>query len=194
MQNATIPGTTTPNSYSPSVPISLYREVAAELQTAKAMLESLKTHNQQLVQQNQQLRREVETVVYAAGQLQQAINSAQAVTQIPIPQMPLVKANFSAQAPYPTSTPLHLSGETPEISNIPSPLELPFPFPEVEPTNSHNSERLYTEEPERPYRLRSQSKKTPELSGIWLTVAIFLIVVAAFSAGYWVVRPVLMKK
>ncbi len=194
MQNATIPGSATPNTYSPSVPISLYREVAAELQTAQAMLESLKTHNQQLVQQNQQLRREVETVVYAAVQLQQAINSAQAVTQIPIPQMPLVKANFSAQTPYPTSTPLHLSNETAEISNIPSPLELPFPFPEVEPTNSHNSERLYTEQPERPYRLRSQAKKTPELSGIWLTVAIFLIVVTAFSAGYWVVRPLLMKK
>ncbi|OCR02190.1 hypothetical protein BCD67_06100 [Oscillatoriales cyanobacterium USR001] len=193
MQNSTIPGTATPNTYSPSVPISLYREVAAELQAAQAMMESLKTHNQQLVQQNQQLRREVETVVYAAVQLQQAINSAQAVTQIPLPQMPTVKTNFTPQ-PSPTSTHLQTATAIPETTSVAPSLELPFPFPEVEPTLPRTSEKLYTEQPERPYRIRPQAQKTPELSGIWLKIAIVLIVVAAFSTGYWVVRPMLIKK
>ena len=69
MQNTTLPennSSANSNNYSPSIPISLYREVTAELQSAQAMLDSLKTHNQQLLQQNQELRREVETVVQAS--------------------------------------------------------------------------------------------------------------------------------
>ncbi|MDF0556905.1 hypothetical protein [Kamptonema sp. UHCC 0994] len=194
MQNITLSGPAAPNTYSPSVPISLYREVAAELQAAQAMLESLKTHNQQLVQQNQQLRREVETVVHAALQLQQAVNSAQAVSQIGMPQMPPVRVNFNPEPPRPNPAPLHISNSIPEPIPAPSSLELPFPFPESEPTAPHLSEKLYTEQPERPYRLRTQPKKGSEISGLWLAAAIFLIVVAAFGAGYWVVRPLLMKR
>jgi len=55
-------------------------------------------------------------------------------------------------------------------------------------------EKLFTEIPETPYRLRSQPKKASDLSGLWLAIAIFLIVIAAFGAGYLVVRPLLIKK
>ncbi|HLO49840.1 MAG TPA: hypothetical protein VK211_15595 [Kamptonema sp.] len=200
MQNVTLSGPAAPNTYSPSVPISLYREVAGELQAAQAMLESLKTHNQQLVQQNQQLRREVETVVHAALQLQQAVNSAQAVSQIGMPQMPPVRVNFNPEPPRPNPTPLHISSSIPELTppatstSSGSGLELPFPFSEPEPTAPHLSEKLYTEQPERPYRLRTQPKKSSDISGVWLAAAIFLIVIAAFGAGYWVVRPLLIKR
>lgn len=195
MQNITLSGPAAPNTYSPSVPISLYREVAAELQAAQAMLESLKTHNQQLVQQNQQLRREVETVVHAALQLQQAVNSAQAVSQIGMPQMPPVRVNFNPDPPRPNPAPVqNISNSIPEPAPSLSSLELPFPFPESESTPPLISEKLYTEVPERPYRLRSQPKKGSDISGVWLAAAIFLIVIAAFGAGYWVVRPLLMKR
>ena len=55
-------------------------------------------------------------------------------------------------------------------------------------------EKLFTEVPEIPYRVRSQPKKASDLSGLWLAIAIFLIVIAAFGGGYLVVRPLLMKK
>jgi hypothetical protein len=55
----------------PSVPISLYREVASELQTTRSTLQSLKTENQELTQKNQQLRLEIERVVQSALHLRQ---------------------------------------------------------------------------------------------------------------------------
>lgn len=198
MQNTTLSDNTSPensNSYSPSVPISLYREVTAELQAAQAMLDSLKTHNQQLVQQNQQLRREVETVVQVSQQLQQVVNSAQSVTQTGMPQMPSVKFNFSIEPPPPPPTTSRTNSTVPQP---PQTVAFPFPLPEAEPTGSPMPEKLpdklFTEVPETPYRVISKPKKTSDLSGLWLASAIFLIVITAFGAGYLVVRPLLMKK
>ncbi|MEG4227415.1 hypothetical protein QUA35_22520 [Microcoleus sp. N9_B2] len=198
MQNTTLSDNTSPensNSYSPSVPISLYREVTAELQAAQAMLDSLKTHNQQLVQQNQQLRREVETVVQVSQQLQQVVNSAQSITQTGMPQMPSVKFNFSVEPPPPPPVTLQTNSAVPQP---PQTVAFPFPLPEPEPTAASMPqplpEKLFTEVPETPYRVRPQLKKTSDLSGLWLAIAIFLIVIAAFGAGYLVVRPLLMKK
>jgi FtsZ-binding cell division protein ZapB len=198
MQNTTLSDNTSPensNSYSPSVPISLYREVTAELQAAQAMVDSLKTHNQQLVQQNQQLRREVETVVQVSQQLQQVVNSVQSVTQTGMPQMPSVKFNFSVQPPPPPPATSQANSAVPQP---PQTVAFPFPLPEPEPTPASIPqplpEKLFTEVPETPYRVRPQLKKTSDLSGLWLAIAIFLIVIAAFGAGYLVVRPLLMKK
>ncbi|MEG5066427.1 hypothetical protein QUB33_22710 [Microcoleus sp. B3-A4] len=198
MQNTTLSDNTSPensNSYSPSVPISLYREVTAELQAAQAMVDSLKTHNQQLVQQNQQLRREVETVVQVSQQLQQVVNSVQSVTQTGMPQMPSVKFNFSVQPPPP---PPPTSQTNSAVPQPPQTVAFPFPLPEPEPTPASIPqplpEKLFTEVPETPYRVRPQLKKTSDLSGLWLAIAIFLIVIAAFGAGYLVVRPLLIKK
>lgn len=199
MQNTTLPekdSSANSNNYSPSIPISLYREVTAELQSAQAMLDSLKTHNQQLLQQNQELRREVETVVQASVYLQQAVSSAQSVTQTGMPQMPHVnRFNLSAASPRLASLPLQANHPVPE-EPTPAPQTVAFPFPiaEPEPTAPAIPEKLFTEVPETPYRLRTQPKKASDLSGLWLAIAIFLIVIAAFGAGYIVVRPLLMKK
>ncbi len=199
MQNTTLPekdSSANSNNYSPSIPISLYREVTAELQSAQAMLDSLKTHNQQLLQQNQELRREVETVVQASVYLQQAVSSAQSVTQTGMPQMPPVnRFNLSAASPRLASLPLQANHPVPE-EPTPAPQTVAFPFPiaEPEPQAPAIPEKLFTEVPETPYRLRTQPKKASDLSGLWLAIAIFLIVIAAFGAGYIVVRPLLMKK
>lgn len=201
MQNTTLPDNTSPensNTYSPSVPISLYREVTAELQAAQAMLDSLKTHNQQLVQQNQQLRREVETVVQVSQQLQQVVNSAQSVTQTGMPQMPSVKFDFSVEPDQRAPATSETNSALPQAPPAPQTVAFPFPLPEPEPTVASMPqplpEQLFTEVPEIPYRLRSKPKKASDLSGLWLAIAIFLIVIAAFGAGYLVVRPLLMKK
>ncbi len=203
MQNTTLPennSSANSNNYSPSIPISLYREVTAELQSAQAMLDSLKTHNQQLLQQNQELRREVETVVQASVYLQQAVNSAQSVSQTGMPQMPPVnRFNLSVPSPRLASLPLQANYSVPEEpSPVASTVDFPFPIAEPEPTApampEKLPEKLFTEVPETPYRLRTQPKKSSDLSGLWLAIAIFLIVIAAFGAGYIVVRPLLMKK
>lgn len=71
-QSANVPkpaASATPQA--PSVPISIYREVASELQTTRTNMQSLKTQNQELTQKNQQLRLEIERVVQSALHLRQ---------------------------------------------------------------------------------------------------------------------------
>lgn len=60
-----------PTHYSPSVPMTVYRELAAELRANQAVIDSLNSRNQQLLSQNQMLKQEIHNVVQAALQLGQ---------------------------------------------------------------------------------------------------------------------------
>lgn len=206
MQNA---DTSNPNpsvassTYSPSIPISIYREVTAELQTVQSQLDTLKTQNQQLTQQNQQLRQELENVVQAAIQLHQAINKAQTVGQGK-------KAAFSSPAtnPFSVEIPAPLmgsvtSGASPFLDVPPSVAPEPpvqttepnfrFVQPPQQPLTPEVAEPFFTEQPEPRLRPLSKSQRS-ELSGFWLIVSIVVIVVVAFGAGYWIVRPLLNQQ
>ncbi|MGL5083002.1 MAG: hypothetical protein ACRC8A_16070 [Microcoleaceae cyanobacterium] len=203
-------------SYAPSVPISLYREVTAELQGSKGIIDSLKDQNKQLLQQNQQLRQELENVTQAAIKLQQAVNSAQKLNQpvnqpnsllarspLPLPvsaipsSPPALKLSMPQETPQAASPALLSSPQQvqPEVRvpiNSAQP-ELPFPSPDAKPPEL--IETLYTEEPERPIRLTNSKRSSQtELSGFWLAVSIGLIVIFAFGAGYWIVRPLIKQR
>jgi hypothetical protein len=67
---ATEPGAhSAPSGYAPSVPISVYRELATELKTTQTTLDALTQQNQQLLRQNKLLRTEIQRFVQAAEQL-----------------------------------------------------------------------------------------------------------------------------
>jgi hypothetical protein len=184
MRNAQPPMNPTPgNNPSPSVPISLYREVTSELQSTKATVDSLKTHNQQLVEQNQQLRVEIERVVQTALHLRQVADSYKLINPRPVveapgsnlelhfdpaPAKPLAKAPAKAQA-------------------VPQ-----YKPPKAEPAESAAPERLFTEQESQPRR-STQAEKSPELSGWWLALIIFMIVVTAFGMGFVVLSSLLPK-
>ncbi|MBW4661724.1 MAG: hypothetical protein KME15_23895 [Drouetiella hepatica Uher 2000/2452] len=154
-----------------SVPISVYRELAAELQATHVMLESLNTKNQHLAQQNQQLRKEVERVVQLGVNLQHWIESP--------PVDPLnAGANASYAAPSVLRQPASPSSAA-SASAIAAKLR-----------TSDFSEQLFTEEPALPYD-RRDAKSPRDFSGLWLTVTILLIVVSAFGAGFLVMKPFL---
>lgn len=70
-----------PTRYAPSVPMSVYRELAAELRTNKAVIDSLNSRNEQLLKQNQRLKREIHQVVQAALTLGQAAGVARPASQ-----------------------------------------------------------------------------------------------------------------
>lgn len=191
MPKATRPGksaATPPQTYSPSVPISLYREVSTELESIQATLDALTAQNQQLVQENQELRRELDRVIQAGLQLQQAINAVQGTS--PVRNFPI----FSTPSPANSGEiPLMSPSLTTETTSPPFNHSV-FPFAETESNSPINSDKLFTEEAQPAYRLRSQPKKSSDVSGVWLAIAICLIIVTAFGAGYWVVRPLLMKR
>ncbi|MGD1699671.1 hypothetical protein [Dapis sp. BLCC M229] len=195
MQNISTSGKNGPlseNNYSPSVPISLYREATAELQAAQIKLESLKVHNEQLMQQNQKLRIEIEKVINSAVQLQEALNAAQSVTKVAQPQIPSFP---HSQSSVNTVSSNYLSSgftvDSPEISSSSPSL----PFTDPKPTEPDFPEHLFTEESDKSrYSRFSSATQVSNLNGIWLVVAVCLIVIAAFGAGYWVVRPILNQR
>jgi len=116
-----------PNTYSPSVPISLYRELAAELQAARSLVENLSAQNQYLVQQNQQLRQEITDFVRLAKHSQHVIDAFGGSQTSPLrEESEIAEANFYTEfspetAAVPASTPY-------------SPQETPRDFPS---TNSN---------------------------------------------------------
>jgi len=162
-------------AYAPSVPISVYRQVVQELQLAKQSLEGLQTQsqaaiaalnlkNQELAQQNQTLRVEIERVVQSALQLRQMADHQPASTNQSVSEAPSeVEVHFAPSAATP-------------------------------PTSDHPSqERLIVEHPIQPRRL-SESSKASEVKGWWLVITILLIVTTAFGVGFVVVRPLLPSR
>lgn len=60
-------------SHLPSVPIYIYRQIAEDLATTKAELETLKSQNKKLIAQNQQLKKEVTKIVASTHNLQEIL-------------------------------------------------------------------------------------------------------------------------
>lgn len=199
VSNGTPPGGSSP--YSPSVPISLYREVTAELQASQTLVDSLKTQNQQLLEQNQSLRQELEHVIRAASQLQQAIEVARGTSQVGLSQMPPSVVSGAPASFAVNSGEADVLAVPPQVapSLAASPesqgrdRDLVFPPPPGQPQGGGQPDLQFSEEPEGRLRPASQPERS-ELSGVWLVVSIALIVVAAFGAGYWVVRPLLQQR
>jgi hypothetical protein len=172
----------TNSTYAPSVPISVYRELAAELQTTKAMLDLVNNQNQQLTQQNERLRQEIERVIQSALRLQQVAELSQ-----PTAPQPTLEDEALAEAEKMADQ------IRTQRSDRPTP-GIPAPIP---PINSNDPDikpnELFTEQSE---SIRPNPKSNPprDLSGLWLTLIIVTIIVTAFSIGFIVVRPFLPKR
>lgn len=191
MRNATASGNsmpTEPQAYSPSVPISIYRQMAAELEATKAQMESVNAHNQHLQQENQQLRLEIDKVVQSTYRLQQVVSSFQPYTPTAAPRT-AGHSTFGMQPPYPSQSShgVHAAGNESVMNN-------PFPVFDPDANNSAFAQPLYTEQQEVRPRRGPKPRRSSDMGGVWLAVTIFLIVVAAFGAGYWIVRPMLLKR
>ncbi|MCL6433052.1 MAG: hypothetical protein K6T90_02375 [Leptolyngbyaceae cyanobacterium HOT.MB2.61] len=161
------------NPYAPSVPISLYREVTTELQTAKTRLESLRLQNQELLEQNQRLRVEIERVVQSALHLRQLADTHE-TGRLPASDssLPDVEIHFESPPPQPVA-PGTTRNEGVELSPPKNP--------------------LFTERPSQPRR-RSDSPRSSDIGGWWLVLAILVIVVTAFGTGFLIVRPLLPSR
>jgi len=177
--------TTQANKYSPSVPISVYRELAAELQNAQSQVNSLKAQNQQLLKQNQQLRQEVEKVVYSAQRLQQVVESFGTDGRVEVPRAkPVMQPE---PRPVPPVAPPRSAPSVPVV-------EFPPPQEHHEHDFSPYAETLVIEQEDTRSRRPRQSEGFSEVSGWMLVVAILLIVLTAFGTGFLIVRPLLQNK
>ncbi|USR92014.1 hypothetical protein NEA10_04625 [Phormidium yuhuli AB48] len=198
MQHPNPHGSGNPNGQSPSVPLTVYRELAAELQATQAMLDSLHAQNQQLSRenqnlshQNQQLLSEVHNVVNSALSLGQIADALHGATHAPadlspqshssprrseaLPQLDRPQGTLPANPPKP--------GQSQDpLSNLP-PL-YPNNSPSRQPSNPTPRPRFPAVE------LNGVGNELSAKGGLWLLIAIFAIIITAFGAGYWFMRPI----
>lgn len=175
---------TTANKYSPSVPITVYRELAAELQAAQTTIDSLKSQNQQLVKQNQQLQQQVEKVVHSAQHLQQIVSSFSGAATAHV-EVPRAKPAWQPE-PQPVAPPPPPHHHDPRESV----LEFPASFQD-EPEFSPYSETVVIEQEDTRVRRPVHSESVADVNGWMLIIAILLIVLTAFGTGFLIVRPLL---
>ncbi|WP_315785928.1 hypothetical protein [Fischerella sp. JS2] len=210
------PSTTTQN-YSPSVPLSVYRDLAAELQAAQARINTLTAQNQQIVQENQLLRQEIAKVVQSVLHLQNLLDVSSQSKPQHFPQTQAADAEVTstsvANKQKTTEEPQkfvpsrefagnprggkHIAKQVNHTSKPPAKKPQPQPqHPHPRPAVVYTemefpvsmSEPVLIEEQE----VITYSTSEPELermNGWWFFLAIMLIIILGFGAGYLVVRP-----
>jgi uncharacterized membrane-anchored protein YhcB (DUF1043 family) len=199
-------------AYQPSVPITVYRQLATELQNTKDRLANLEIENINLTSQNQALVQEFEAIASASQQIQNLVlKSANEVQQIGqhasqrvqnlAPVQP-TKLQISAQVVQPKAE--KVKNDSPKPEQIRSQVALPFEIrtnlepaqknsPKVSQPNpepSPESFKLHTEEPST--SISNETKNTSldrGLSGWWLSLTVICIVLISFGAGYLLMKP-----
>lgn len=188
-----------PASYSsPSVPISVYKQLAGELNVAKNEVTALKTENQQLRSNNQKLQNQVLQVIQAGEHLKQMVNrydfGAESYQLAPSDQATPTKEIAPAfpVPQLPESTPQPQQVAPPAPAKIPSQKKSKSPQRQATPTQSPKSAKpvkLATVDPS------SHPKTTDEaeggVNGWFIFIVAIAIVCTAFGAGYMVVLPLL---
>jgi FtsZ-binding cell division protein ZapB len=170
----------------PSVPISVYRELATELEETKFRLESIHQENQVLSQQNQQLREEIEQVIQSHLHLEEVISS--------LPPVSNINNNVSKKRKQRRkSVPVEPSPLIADVS--PADSFSPPPDPST-PTNPlpppPSPEKIVREVSPRRERQPLSSGERPSEVNMWLLVAgLLLVIFSAFAAGFLIVRPLL---
>ncbi|OKH24331.1 bZIP transcription factor [Chroogloeocystis siderophila] len=158
------PNSTSGRQYSPSVPLSVYKELVAQLQATEAKINLLSAENYALAKQNQQLRQEIETAVQSVIRLQQIVDGT-----------PPYSPNYHVTRPASSSRSTQRRKKTVKPMTVP-------------PKQTSTVGRLQTEQEDGKYR-RRMSPTASEVNGWGLAIAILVIIVSAFGAGYLIVGP-----
>lgn len=178
--------------------MSVYRELAAELQATKAMVDSLSGQNQHLNRQNQMLRQEIHRVVQVTLQLGQYAGVAHPSDSTPDARAPLAD----------TTMPETIKSKGAGLGQVPlseppvAPIRRPKGGKRVNAAAQSNAQpvgakamalvpKFFTEQSGETRRYALDSESSKELSGLWLMVSIVLIIFTAFGAGFLIMRPLL---
>ncbi|MEM9486744.1 MAG: hypothetical protein AAGA83_23980 [Cyanobacteria bacterium P01_F01_bin.116] len=172
------------SSYSPSVPVSVYRELAAELQATKAMVDSLSAQNKHLTSQNHLLRQNVHQMVQLALQLGHhagVAHPAEAEMSFSTPPLDLQPHPQVQQTPMSVAPLQQQEGRyqvtAPQRPKAPSALS-----------------KVFTEQSGENRRYSMESSASGSLSTLWLIVSIAIIILTAFGAGFLIMRPLISDR
>ena len=172
------------SSYSPSVPVSVYRELAAELQATKAMVDSLSAQNKHLTSQNHLLRQNVHQMVQLALQLGHHAGVAHPA---------------EAEMSFSTPPPLDLQPH-PQVQRQPRSVDavqqedLYQVAAHQRPEARSGLSKVFTEQSGENRRYSMESSASGSLSTLWLIVSIAIIILTAFGAGFLIMRPLISDR
>jgi cobalamin biosynthesis Mg chelatase CobN len=177
--------------YSPSVPLSVYRDLAAELQATQAKLDTLVAKNHKLTQENQLLHQEISKAVNYVLQLQQLVNTSQQNSDCAERSARDDRAPHNHVATSPKHRPLNNSSwEQNQVPSSPAKAQSYTSHSSFIPTVVEMAvppEPVFIEEQELSYYPIGEDK--PMVGGWRLLLCVLLIVLTAFGAGYLIVRP-----
>ncbi|BAZ03717.1 hypothetical protein [Calothrix sp. NIES-3974] len=174
------------SDYPATVPLSVYRDLAMELQATQARLQQIERQNLQLFQENQQLRQEIHNVVQAVMHLQNIANSGKATPGNPQP-------HYGGKEELPTFS--HAGGQQPtktkpQVTKVPRPVQAKRKSRKNPSVYIPQPQPVYVEEQEISYYSDSEPEKSA-IHSWWMLLAIAFILVSAFGAGYLVVKPLI---
>ncbi|MBE9065936.1 hypothetical protein IQ260_04650 [Leptolyngbya cf. ectocarpi LEGE 11479] len=166
------------SSYAPSVPVSVYRELAAELQATKAMVDSLSTQNNHLTNQNHLLRQNIHQMVQVALQLGHHAGVAHPA-----------EAEMTFSTPPVQTPPVY-----PPVEQLLEPQSVMPPV--AEPGSSQRPRKaelskIFTEQSGEKRRYSLESTVNGSMSTLWLIASIAIIILTAFGAGFLIMRPLI---
>ena len=183
------------NGYAPSVPISVYRELATELKTTQAMVDALTRQNQQLTRQNKLLRHEIHRFVQSAEQLAQFAGvtpvEAGAIPETRVSTQPMLEIEPDGEpaAAMPAQPPKTVAIVRQDSEPKTAGRESKRPRPEVAATRP----KLFTEQRDEFRRGQTSAPSSQDLGNLWLVTTILLVVFTAFGAGFLIMRPLLSR-
>ncbi|NJK33868.1 MAG: hypothetical protein HC919_02375 [Oscillatoriales cyanobacterium SM2_2_1] len=170
---------------SPSVPMAVYRELSAELQSTRAKLALMEIQNEQLLQQNQKLIAEVEPILQASQKIQQVLNPLVPAEPADLP--PTAPSAPVATAPEPKVAPTSLQATVaamqPQV----------VPAPKEKKTEKHPDKHKPIATIPQP-QPRTDTPESGSLSGGWLLLTMILVIVTSFGAGYLLMRPLISQR
>ena len=179
-------GARTGQSASPAVPLSVYRELAAELQATQTMLDSLNAQNRQLRKSNQHMQLELDQIIESAQKMQQISAPAHQATQQQVAQE--LQAQPKGQhKPRGGRSKSARSGRPTQALSSHSPAPQP-PVSDREVAVQALNKMLTKREPHSRPKL---SGDRGELSTWWLMAMVLFIIITAFGTGFMLVRPLL---
>ena len=192
-----------PTNYPPSVPLYVYRELTAELQTIQSKLDVVTNHNQKLAQENQQLRQEITKVIESCLELQKLVDASAPSSPV-APQSHQEVKSLTQLQPPPSNNHEVTYTNKPKVTTAPPRQETKQKKAAIKNTHSQNhhqgvavsatninatgSQKVFIEEKKVRFS-RPTMSNTKELSGWHLLISIVLIMITGFAAGYVIVRP-----
>jgi cobalamin biosynthesis Mg chelatase CobN len=180
--------------------------LTAESQAIQSKLDVVTSHNQKLVEENQQLRQEIRKIIQSCLDLQKLVDA-------PAPSSPAVPHHEDVQhqpQPIPssqnevryTNNPLTTSApprqQTQRLRKVKvkkaafAPRHQKSAAP-VKDMNFPVTETVFIEE-QQVRCSRSPQSESKGLNSWWLIITIILIMVTGFAAGYLIVRPLFQNQ